>query len=478
MMKIQFVTTGLLVSSHVALLWVNMSLNSLFPTLAGMLALSSMASSLILAARTRLIDYLCGGADKAYLLHRFFGYAAVCMTMGHWLSASSGNFAVFSWLTNSAEELGEFSAVALLLLAFLSGVQIFSYRYWKKLHLLMGPLFLICVYHSLFSSLPFATDSLAYFALVVISCLGIAGWITTLWQRGKPIAEAEVVSVYKTHDRLDIEVKANNRIVFKAGQFAMICSTDVGPEYHPFTIASSPGDQYLRFVIGKNGDYTAKMLQQISLGSKVVIRETSGRFLPQVSANRAQQLWVASGVGITPFLAALSSLEADKQAEITLYYCLPRTASEKITNQLQAYANKLPQFKVYFFNSNDRLQPADFELFQGRKNRIDLYLCGSKKMKREVNSWWSDLGIKSKIYDEDFDFRGAIRLDTLFKKLVSYLFIVSTVFKKLVSYSPIVTSWIKKLASYLPFFHQSLNYLLNLDLIKRLTGETHAHTGS
>jgi hypothetical protein len=99
-------------------------------------------------------------------------------------------------------------------------------------------------------------------------------------------------------------------------------------------------------------------------------------------------------------------------------------------------------------------------------------------MKREVNSWWSDLGIKSKIYDEDFDFRGAIRLDTLFKKLVSYLFIVSTVFKKLVSYSPIVTSWIKKLASYLPFFHQSLNYLLNLDLIKRLTGETHAHTGS
>lgn len=75
-------------------------------------------------------------------------------------------------------------------------------------------------------------------------------------------------------------------------------------EPHPFTIASPPGADELRFVIRDLGDWTARLGDVVQVGDRVRVEGPYGRFRPLPRRPRPT-VWIAGGVGITPFLAAL-----------------------------------------------------------------------------------------------------------------------------------------------------------------------------
>nr|WP_246253992.1 hypothetical protein [Comamonas jiangduensis] len=83
---------------------------------------------------------------------------------------------------------------------------------------------------------------------------------------------------------------------------------------HPFTIASAPdgyartddGRQLLRLVIKPLGDYTQTLHARLQPGQTVRIEGPYGHFDGQGAARRVQ-VWIAGGVGITPFLALLQA---------------------------------------------------------------------------------------------------------------------------------------------------------------------------
>ena len=81
---------------------------------------------------------------------------------------------------------------------------------------------------------------------------------------------------------------------------------------HPYTIASAPRpDGAIRFEIKALGDYTSRLPARCA-GQPVEV-EGPGCFQLDADAG-APQVWVAGGIGVTPFLAWLDTLAADPSA--------------------------------------------------------------------------------------------------------------------------------------------------------------------
>ena len=174
----------------------------------------------------------------------------------------------------------------------------------------------------------------------------------------------------------------------RAGQFAVV-RVDAAEGAHPFTIASAPnalgnspeGEQLLRLVIKPLGDYTRTLRQQLHSGQRVDIEGPYGRFDGAGSSQR-QQVWVAGGVGITPFLALLEARQPGSAstgrdtAPVQMHYCTPDAARDPLVARLQALCAKAQppvQLSVYSKAQGQRLKPQDLQTEAGA---LDIWFCG------------------------------------------------------------------------------------------------------
>jgi len=105
----------------------------------------------------------------------------------------------------------------------------------------------------------------------------------------------------------------------EAGQFAFVTFDPIeGP--HPYTISSAwNGDGKMFFLIKGIGDYTETLPEALRVGDLVTVEGPYGRF--DFSSDKPRQIWVAGGIGITPFIARLQALanQADGKT-IDLFY--------------------------------------------------------------------------------------------------------------------------------------------------------------
>ncbi|KMQ52565.1 oxidoreductase FAD/NAD(P)-binding domain-containing protein otein [Chitinispirillum alkaliphilum] len=104
---------------------------------------------------------------------------------------------------------------------------------------------------------------------------------------------------------IEMRPEKGREIKHKAGQFGYfrILSKMCGSDEHPFTISSPPQSSELTITVKNLGDYTAK-LDKLETGAKVLFDGPYGVFSPV--QDTAPMLFVAGGIGITPFLSILS----------------------------------------------------------------------------------------------------------------------------------------------------------------------------
>ena len=420
-MKTLYLSASLLISAHLALAVGSVSAGELVSATTGIIAFNSMAFSLILAARWRWIDALLGGADKAYQWHRWFGYSAVIASIGHWLSADDALTAIVPALSDTAGDSGEFAVFTLLLLGGISALKIIPYHWWKKSHLLMGPLFLVLVFHSFFSDSPIPMDSFLWWNQLNLALLGIIAWLFTLVNLKNP-TKLQIKQIQHLPGAIDIRLIKPAGFKFQAGQFASIsvdkCTLS---EAHPFTIASAPHSDELRFIINRCGDYTQLLATDLKLTDQINIHRIGGGFVIPTAHHRQRQLWIGAGVGITPFLAALASLKSDQGPIIELIYAPGQTLGQQIIDELQHYENKLAQFKLYILDRQQRLAASHFNLLTSNWQSAQLYLCGPDSLKQSARHFYLQgrgLGV---IKDENFDFRHAQALNTMIRYMTGTL---------------------------------------------------------
>ncbi|MEJ8561129.1 ferric reductase-like transmembrane domain-containing protein [Yoonia sp. GPGPB17] len=389
---------------------------TILPAGLGALSMSSMALSLILAARWRLVDQFMGGPDKSYTAHRWLGFFALSGALGHWAMASSVGAGVLPVLAESGEEVGTIAALGLIMMTAAAMVRAIPYHLWKLSHMLMGPIFLFAAYHTFFVASPLAVGAAPWTLMAFVSLVGMIAWMQTLLRKRMPTRLATVTRVAAFDGGVDLTLTSDVPLPpYRPGQFATLAHNRARAEAHPFTIAG--GDEWTRrFVIRSAGDWTDAVVQTVAKGDTFRIGGGVGRFLPQFHAGRTEQLWVAGGVGITPFLAALEQLQPDSNARVTLIYCIRSRDSAGAIATVEQHAVRLPQLALTVVNEAEGDVPIATsltEIMRGMDAQAEAYLCGPEGLKLLVEVAWKTLGKSGAIHSERFDFRGAYSLSDL-----------------------------------------------------------------
>lgn len=386
-------------------------------------SMSAMALSFVLAARWHWVETLTGGLDRSYRLHRWLGITALMGVLGHATLVPGGaGTPLFPALAGIGEDLGELSMWVLFALLLASMVQLLPYRIWRYSHYLMGPVFAIAVLHTFISDIPLALGSTAWTAMLAVSALGVYAWISKLWFDIKARPNYRVERITPVAGGNEIVLKPASRALHhRAGQFAFISFIAPGlREPHPFTIASADRGGELRFVVKALGDYTRELGDQLELNTLPRVEGPYGRFT--YNPRQTRQLWVAGGIGVTPFLAFMESLPTDCQQKIDLLYCVRNAEDALYLDELQAGVEPHPSVHIHLVCSSEgqRLN-SDWLVANLDSDWIgsQVYYCGPTGLREGLSAALHSHNVPaSRLHYEHFDMRGAVELPRVIDSLI------------------------------------------------------------
>lgn len=352
--------------------------------LSGILALWWMSAGMLLAGRPGWLEQRLGGLDKLYRLHRDIGIGAGLLVFGHWMSEwLPKNLAKLGWLpervrghrgpkawwVDLAKDVGEWAGYILLALVVIALIRRIPYRWFRLAHKAFGLVFAAGVFHGLLM-LPrdFWQQPLGW----LTAALAGAGLIPAFLSLTNRIARqrkypARIESIRQHADRV-VEITCRPDAGWpghRAGQFLFADFGQPGEGAHPFTIASAwhPRQGTLMLAIKALGDFTAKLPALLKPGQELLLEGPYGGFdfaaKQQVDRGTrpAHQVWVAGGIGVTPFLAELEqrTQAASAAGEADFFYCTPergdypdrlealcRSAGVRLHRRLTAHEGLLP----------------------------------------------------------------------------------------------------------------------------------------
>ena len=291
----------------------------------GSVSLILMGIVQFMATRFRGIEAIFGGMDRVYVLHKWLAVTAIVFAALHdTIDADMQGLGNETFLTDLAETLGELGFYGILVLGIITVITFVPYHYWKWSHRFIGFFFALSAIHFAFILKPFSnTDPLGLYILGFCA-LGVLSYLYLLLPKNwtSHTAGYQVNQVERFGESCEISLTPTGRgIKHKAGQFAFISFDNKDKqEPHPFTISSAPNDQGdIRFTIKNLGDYTADLAQSIKTGDKAKLSRAYGHFTRP--KHTSPQIWIAAGIGITPFMAWAQTLDSKQTAPIKLYYC-------------------------------------------------------------------------------------------------------------------------------------------------------------
>lgn len=307
----------------------------------------AMALALILAARPRLPEPLFGGLDRMYRAHRWLGITALlAMVLHDMIDPDFDRLVRETSFGHTAKDIGEFAFNAFLVLIALSllrrlplvGIEI-PYRIWRFSHRFMGALFALVAFHMVFVDMPAGVAPTLSLMLNGFAIAGLVAWIVTEFIA--PVLRRRnytVNRITRQGDSALITLAPRGRAMrWRPGQFVFLGAPEAGMgEPHPFTIASAPrADGSMTLAIRALGGWTRRLPGALREGAAVRVEGPYGRF--DFRQGGARQVWLAGGIGITPFLAWAESLPATESRQIHLIHCV-RTEDEAIGQEVLAAA--------------------------------------------------------------------------------------------------------------------------------------------
>jgi len=398
--------------------------------LTGLYSIALMSLAMVLATRPAWLEYPLGGMDRVYRLHKWSGILAVGFAATHWLIEMSDDLlkavvgregrvpkerysGLLEVLRKLAEDAGEWAIYAVLAMLVLTLWKRFPYQIWRYLHRAMPVLYLMLAFHAalLAPSGYWAQPVGMLLALlltggVVASALSLSGLIG----RRRRVA-GTVVAVRSAADITEVKCKLDSGWPgHRAGQFAFI-TFDLFEGAHPFTIASADhGDRRVTFQIKALGDYTRGLARRLRSGQPVKVEGPYGRFDLDRRNRRAQQIWIAGGIGITPFLAWLESLQADPAGAPTadLHYCTRDRNTDSLVPRLELLCANLPGIRLHVHGAQqgEALTLEGLAQTQDQAKRTEIWFCGPRafadKLRQGFQQQWKG---RVRFHQEAFELR-------------------------------------------------------------------------
>lgn len=394
--------------------------------LSGLLSIAMMSLAMYLATRPAWLEVPLGGMDRIYRTHKWAGILAVSFAALHWLVEMSSDIlkatigregrlpkekfvGFLEVLRDLAEDMGEWALYALLLMLVITLWKKFPYRTWSILHRAMPVLYLMLAFHAaLLAPADYWTQPVGALMAVLLA-VGVYGALHSLLNRiGRSRkVHGEIVAIEQpAQDVTTVRCRLSQGWHgHRPGQFAFVTFDDKEGA-HPFTIASADqGDQTLSFQIKALGDYTGQLGRRLQVGQTVRVEGPYGRFDMARINRRARQIWIAGGIGVTPFLAWLESLQAHPETAPTadLHYCTRDQASDVFVPRLQALCAALPGVQLHIHGARQGGTLTARSL--GEAKHAEIWFCGPSGLADALRDGLRAMGGRPRFHQEAFEMR-------------------------------------------------------------------------
>jgi predicted ferric reductase len=400
--------------------------------LSGLWSIVLMSLAMFLASRPSWLETPLGGMDRVYRSHKWAGILAGVMALAHWLIELSDDLiksaigradrlpkeqldGFWQGLRSVADDLGEWAIYLLLAMLVIALWKRFPYRPWRLLHRAMPLIYLMLAYHAvLLAPLDYWQQPVGWLLAFSVS-FGVYGALRSLFGnigRLRQVAgeivglEQPAPDITTVRCRLGSEWRGH-----RAGQFAFV-TFDEEEGAHPFTIASADqGDATLTFHIKALGDYTRDLASRLRVGQSVFIEGPYGRFESTRIDRRARQIWVAGGIGVTPFLAWLESMQAapGQAPAAEIHYSTRQAASDPFVARLEKLCAGLPGLTLHIHDAGQGQLLDTDALIQGLTSsgqRSEIWFCGPGGFAQSLkNGLKKALTVSARFHQEAFEMR-------------------------------------------------------------------------
>jgi predicted ferric reductase len=394
--------------------------------LSGMLSLALMSLAMFLATRPAWLEAPLGGMDRVYRTHKWAGILAVSFAALHWLIEMSSDVlkstigrqgrlpkekftGLLEVMRDLGKDMGEWAIYLLLAMLVITLWKKFPYRAWRFVHRVMPVLYLMLAFHAaLLAPRDYWTQPAGVLLAVMIGA-GVYGAIRSLFGGIGRAREAvgEIIAVERpANDITTVRCRLDRGWDgHRPGQFAFV-TFDEKEGAHPFTIASADqGNRIISFQIKALGDYTNSLAARLHAGQAVRVEGPYGRFDIARCNRRARQIWIAGGIGVTPFLAWLESLQADPASapSADLHYCTRDQAADAFVPRLQALCAVLPGVRLHIHDARQGA-PLTAALL-GEAKGSEIWFCGPSGLAEALRTGLRAMGGLPRFHQEAFEMR-------------------------------------------------------------------------
>jgi predicted ferric reductase len=376
-----------------------------------------MAYALFLSTRPKWAEPYFGGLDKMYVTHRQLATAALLMIFVHVLTVP---ISVSGWALGNYLAVVAFVGIVSIALvslapriAFLNKLTGGTYEGWKNLKRFIGIFFILGFIHSLTIGDPLD----AFIAINWVQLFFIFGTVSYLYTEVfgrffKKYLPYNVEAVrHPNATTTEVTMRARKQPIKKqrAGQFLFVRfpSDRTLDESHPFTISSAPQEDVLRVTIKASGDFTRRLLDRLQPDMNAVVEGPYGMF--DYKTGGPKQIWIAGGIGLTPFLSFVRDMDGDLAHDVDFYYTVRHAEEALFVDEIRAEAGRNPRLKphIRFSATDGPLRVEDIvQNTNGRLGEYHVYLCGPLPMIQAFERKFVELGLpKGNIHYEEFNFR-------------------------------------------------------------------------
>ncbi|MDB5168470.1 MAG: putative Ferredoxin--NAD(+) reductase [Candidatus Saccharibacteria bacterium] len=405
--------------------------------LVGLVGFILYSINMVLTLRQHWLENIFNGLNRVYIAHHITGGIALAFLVFHPLLialqyveleiATSIKHAASALLPQSinfedtfpfvqeavAYNSGIIAFIGMVVLLMITFYAKLPYNFWLFTHRFLGVAFLFAGVHVVFidsdvSGSLFLTVYMLFWISVGVFAFIYKTILGNILIRRSPYKVSSVGVL--PGNTVGIHLTPMNKpIDFKPGQFIFIrflWSTDSGieREIHPFSVASEPAGNGFVLYIKALGDFT-NSLKKLQVGTIAEVEGAFGKF-SYTNFQDSSQIWIAGGIGITPFLSMARSI--DKHCpQVDLFYSAQNRDElldqATLANYLPAH---YPNFKYHPYVSSETNAFLSARYIADNIEDIlhkEIFICGPPAMMKAMRSQLKGLGVKnSKIHTEEF----------------------------------------------------------------------------
>jgi predicted ferric reductase len=382
-----------------------------------------LSCSLALATLLPAIERAFAGLDRVVVWHRRVATVAVLFLVPHLVLVGSSPDRYATTIGLGLGDVALLGLVGLTLWALAPKLRAagwpgpvhrlarISYERWLTVHRLTGLFVIAAVAHGTIVAPALHSSTLLRVTYLTIGGAGIAAYAyrELLARFVVPTHDYTVSEVRRPTDTtIDVSLEpVRDPLAFVPGQFVVLSFGGAGGwQRHPFSVASAPSARRLDVTIKAVGDYTRHLDEKLRRGTPAKAVGPFGGF--DYTRGGQDQIWIAGGIGITPFMSWIRSLDGSFDRSVDFYCSVRQQADALYLDEIDAAARQHPTFRPSVVETErEGLLTAERVVSRHpRGAHAWIYMCGPPPMMRALANGFRGLGISaSRVRWEQFDIR-------------------------------------------------------------------------